>query len=334
VGASVTARPAQGRGILAALGRWWWAPIPRGRAAMLRSLLYVFVAFDVIVLSAYGNARHGRLPEELYRPLLVGRLLPLPTPTPGVVTTVKILLLASLVLALFTRLRRVAGLGVFALYFEWLIVYFSYGKVGHDRFAILVALAVLPLAPSARWDDEAPDEVSGWAVRCVQVAVVLTYFGAAYAKLRFGGIEWVNGATLMRAVVRRGTWLTTPLLDRPDFLRAAQYGIVAFEATSPLMLVRGATGRVFVVSAVVFQAIVYATIRLTFLPHLVCLLAFFPLERVPFRVKALVRSGRGSTRGLPTETGQGTRDRGNDRGREHGRTSETVVTTAGGRPRR
>jgi hypothetical protein len=221
--------------------------------------------------------------------LFVGRLLPLPTPTPAVVSSVKVLLLMSIAAALLTRWHRLAGAGVFAFYFQWLIVYFSFGKVGHDRFAILVALAALPVAPRARWDDDTPDDMAGWAIRCIQVAVVLTYFGAAYAKLRFGGLDWVNGATLMRAVVRRGTWLTAPLLDRPDLLRAAQYGIVAFEAASPVMLVRGYIGRIYVALAAVFQVVVYATIRLTFLPHVVCLLAFVPLEIIVVRARSLAR---------------------------------------------
>lgn len=283
------ARPGQeGRasshgGLAARLEGWCFAPVPRSRATLLRAFLYAFVAFDVLFLSAYGNARHAALPPELYRPLFVGRILPLPTPTPVLVSSVKVLLLVCIMAALFTRWHRLAGAGVFASYFQWLLVYFSYGKVGHDRFAILVALAVLPIAPRGRWDDDTPDEMAGWAMRCIQVAVVLTYFGAAYAKLRFGGIEWVNGATLARAVVRRGTELTAPLLDRPYLLRAAQYGIVAFEVTSPLMLVRGYIGRIYVGLAALFQLVVYATIRLTFLPHVVCLLAFVPLERIVYR---------------------------------------------------
>lgn len=294
-------------GLATRLGAWWFDPAPRARAAILRALLYAFVAFDVLFLSAYGNARHGALPPELYRPLFVGRLLPLPTPTTALVSSVKVMLLISIAAALLTRWHRVAGVGVLAFYFQWLLVYFSFGKVGHDRFAILVALAALPVAPRARWDDDTPDEMAGWAIRCIQVAVVLTYFGAAYAKLRFGGVDWVNGATLMRAVVRRGTMLTTPLLERPDLLRAAQYGIVAFEAASPLMLVRGYIGRIYVVVAALFQLVVYATIRLTFLPHVVCLLAFVPLERIVVRSRSLAHlsSGRGALNVAP---GRGARN--------------------------
>ena len=296
-------------GAVRSAGEWWFAPVPRGRAALLRALLYAFVAVDVAFLSAYGNARHGVLPAELYRPLLMGRLLPLPTPTPTVVSAVKVLVIASVAAALLTRWHRLAGVAAFAFYLEWLVIYFSYGKVGHDRFALLVALAALPVAPRARWSDETPDEMAGWSVRCVQVAVVLTYFLAAYAKLRFGGIDWVNGATLMRAVVRRGTFLAAPLLDQPGLLRVAQYGIVAFEVASPLMLAPGYVGRIFVVAAALFQVVVYATIRLTFLPHVVCLLAFVPLEDLAGRGRLLVgrrrvpREHRTRVGGIPRTVG-------------------------------
>jgi hypothetical protein len=101
--------------------------------------------------------------------------------------------------------------------------------------------------------------------------------------------------------------LTTPLLERPDLLRAAQYGIVAFEAASPLMLVRGYIGRIYVVVAALFQLVVYATIRLTFLPHVVCLLAFVPLERIVVRSRSLAHlsSGRGAPNVAP---GRGARN--------------------------
>ena len=46
----------------------------------------------------------------------------------------------------------------------------------------------------------------------------------------------MNGATLTRAVLRRGTFISEPLLDYPWVLQAAQYGIVAFEVLSPLLL--------------------------------------------------------------------------------------------------
>jgi hypothetical protein len=119
--------------------------------------------------------------------------------------------------------------------------------------------------------------------------VVATYFLAAFAKLRFGGPGWVNGATLMRAVLRRGTVLAEPLKSNPWVLRLTQYFIMAFELASPLLLTRGRLGRIFLLAAVAFHAMTYATITIIFLPHVMCLLSFAPLERLDPRAWAMDR---------------------------------------------
>ena len=174
---------------------------------------------------------------------------------------------------------------VFVLYFEWMIIAFSYGKVDHDRFAFLVALAVLATVGRARWSDRTASEAAGWALRMVQIAVVLTYFLAAFAKLRFGGIEWVNSATLARAVLRRGTFLAEPLLGMPWTLQAGQWFIVAFELASPVLLFANAKWRTrLVVFLVGFHVATYAGITIIFLPHVLCLAAFLPLEVLPRRL--------------------------------------------------
>jgi hypothetical protein len=263
----------------AAFTGWWFRPVPRGRVAALRTIIYLFIFVDVFFTNAWV-AQHAAVPGELYRPLLLGRLLPLPTPSPVLVPVVKYALLACAAIAATNRLPRLAGTAVFLLYLEWMFIAMSYGKVDHDRFAFLVALAVLPTAGAARWGDKSVDERAGWAVRCIQVAVVLTYFLSVFAKLRFGGIEWLTGATLTRAVIRRGTFVADPFLEVPWVLQAAQWGIVLFELASPLLLVPGKIGRRFLIGTLVFHAVTFSTITIIFLPHMICLFSFVPLEKI------------------------------------------------------
>lgn len=258
---------------------WWFAPVARGRVAVLRTFFYAFIFVDVFLTTSWV-ARHVVVDGDLYQPLFLGRVLSLPVPTPLLIRSVQALLLVAAAIALSGRLPRVAGTAVFFLYLEWMFIAMSYGKVDHDRVAFLVALAVLPTAGAARWGDESESQRAGWAIRCIQVAVVATYFLAAFAKLRFGGPGWVNGATLMRAVLRRGTYLAEPLKDNPWTLRATQYFIMAFELLSPLLLVRGRIGKIFLAMAFAFHVMTYATITIIFLPHIMCLLAFLPLERL------------------------------------------------------
>lgn len=258
---------------------WWFDPIPRGRVAALRTFVYAFVLADVFIVRPWVSI-HGQLPVELYEPLFIVRLLPLPAPTPLVVAVLQGALVVATLLALTGHWPRVAGAVVFFLYLGWMLTAFSYGKVDHDNVAFLVALAVLPTAGRARWGDKQADEASGWAIRCVQVAVVMTYFASVFAKVRFGGVNWVTGSTFLRAVLKRGTSLAEPLAAYPLALKAGQVALVAFELLSPLLLVRGRTGRLMLAAALAFHVITFLGIRIMFWPHVVCLLSFLPLERL------------------------------------------------------
>lgn len=266
-------------GPVRAIERWWFSGVPKGRVAALRTILYLFIFVDVFLTTSWV-ARHGGVPGELYQPLLIGRLLPLPTPGPVNVLVVEVLLLVGAAVGATGRFHRVAGWVVFLMYLEWMIIAFSYGKVDHDRVGFLVALAVLPTAGEARWGDAEESEPAGFAVHSIQLTVVLTYFLAAFAKFRFGGIGWVNGATLVRAVIGRGTALADPLLDHPWILHVTQYLVVGFELLSPVLLIRGRIGMTMLAAALVFHAITFSTISIIFLPHIMCLLAFLPLERL------------------------------------------------------
>lgn len=259
--------------------RWLFDPVPRARAAWLRTAVYAFVWLDLLLLRPWVRD-HGDLPGSLYEPLRIGRLLHLPTPTPTFTTWVFVLLLVTSAVAATGRLPRLAGSAVFLLYAQWMVIAFSYGKVDHDRFGFLVALAVLPTVGAARHRDRTPDERAGWAVRCIQLAVVCTYLLAVLAKHRYGGgiLTWLDSTTLLRAVVRRGTFLADPLMDNPWTLHVAQYVLVLMELASPLLLLRGRIGRWMLLGFVGFHAVTFACLTIAFWPHLVTLLAFVPLE--------------------------------------------------------
>ncbi|CAN5670204.1 HTTM domain-containing protein [soil metagenome] len=268
---------------------WLFPAVPRARAAVMRKVVYTFVFIDVLVTTSWVPM-HGYTPGALYQPLFIGRLLDLPTPGLVFVRGIQGAVLVAAAIALTGRWPRAAGAATFFLYLQWMLIAFSYGKVNHDRVAFLVALAVLPTVGAASRDDRTLDEGAGWALRCIQVAVVLTYLLAAFAKLRYGGIDWVNGATLLRGVLRRGTSLADPLIDHPWILHWSQYALVSFELTSPLLLARGLVGRVYLWAAGAFHLVTWAALKISFLPHVVCLLAFLPLEDL--RLQSLRRAER------------------------------------------
>ncbi|MFI6227756.1 MFS transporter permease [Micromonospora echinospora] len=265
---------------MTALGRWLTEAVPRGRIAAFRTLVYLFVAGDLLFFTPWVRT-HASVPGELYRPLFVSRLLHLPTPTEWLITGIFWTLLALALLAATGRAPRLLGWSVFVLYLHWMIIAMSYGKVDHDRFGLLVALAVLPTAGRARHGDPTRTEAGGWALRVTQIAVVCTYFLAAWAKLRFGGLDWMTGSVLARAILRRGTDLADLIAQVPYLLLAAQFGIMAFELLSPVVFLVPGRWRTAVVGFFYsFHAVTMATITISFAPHLVAMASFLALERI------------------------------------------------------
>jgi hypothetical protein len=260
--------------------RFLTTPVPRGRIAAFRTVIYLFVAADLVWFTPWVRS-HSAIPGVFYRPLLVGRLLHLPTPTPLLVNGIFWILIPIALLAATGRAPRLLGWTVFALYFEWMIIAMSYGKVDHDRFGLLVALAVLPTAGHARHGDAVTTERGGWALRMVQLAVIATYFLSSWAKLRFGGIGWVTSATLERAIIRRGTPVTDLLTSRHWILVAAQCGILVFELSSPIIFLVPQRVRYWITAYFyAFHAMVMATITISFAPHQAAMASFLPLEKV------------------------------------------------------
>ncbi|MFK3983673.1 MFS transporter permease [Micromonospora sp. NPDC050397] len=282
------------------VGDWLTVPVPLGRAAAFRTVIYLLVAADIVFFTGWIRSRTA-VSGDLYAPLLVGRVLPLPTPNATLVTALFWLLLAATLAAATGRAPRLLGWTVLALYFEWLVIAFSYGKVDHDRFGILVALAVLPTIGRARHGDPTASAKAGWALRVTQLAVIATYFLAAWAKLRYGGLDWLTGATLARAVIRRGTFVSEWLLDVPNLLVLAQFGIMAFELASPLVFVlRGRARYAMIAFFYFFHAVTWSAITISFMPHQVAMSGFLPLERVRPVVWVRRRLAGLSTRtGLP-----------------------------------
>ena len=284
------------RSPLSRLGAWWFGPLPRGRVAALRTFVYGFIFLDLFVLRPWVSV-HGDVPPELYHPLFITNFLPMPTPTPLTVGAIQAALIVSCAVALTGRWPRLAGALVFVFYLQWMLVAFSYGKVDHDRVAFLVALAVLPTAGPARWGDTEADEAAGFAIRSIQVAVVITYFASVLAKIRFGGLNWATGSTFLRAIIRRGTFLAEPLVSHPAILKLGQFTLIAFELLSPLLLAPGRIGLVMLGIVVIFHLVTYSGIGIMFWPHVLCLLAFVPLERLNPREWVAIGRARQQARG-------------------------------------
>jgi hypothetical protein len=259
---------------------WLFAPVPLGRIAAFRALVYAFVTLDLLVFTPWVRS-HANTPGDLYQPLQIGRLLHLPTPTHLLVWSVFWALLILSTAAAFGRAPRILGWAVFALYLEWMVIAMSYGKVDHDRVGLLVALAVLPTVGRARFGDKTLSDSAGWSLRLTQIVVVCAYFLSAWAKLRFGGLDWPTSAVLAQAFIRRGTWLADQVAVIPGALIVAQFGIIIFELLSPLIFAVPRRWRwIGVALFYSFHLMTFALVTISFIPQMIALASFLPLERL------------------------------------------------------
>ena len=94
--------------------RWWFRPVPLARIAVFRAIAYLFIPVDVFLTTAWVRA-HADVPTDWYAPLLVGRLLDLPTPTHTLVLVVQWALVIAAVAAASGRAPRLLGLAVVLL---------------------------------------------------------------------------------------------------------------------------------------------------------------------------------------------------------------------------
>src|SRR6185312_17199613 len=82
-----------------------------------------------------------------------------------------------------------------------------------------------------------------------------------------------------------GTFLARPLLHHPLVLLLAQWGLFCLECLTPIVLVLGRRGRVVAVIALeTFHLVTQAMIRINFVPLMVCLVVFLPLEDIAPRL--------------------------------------------------
>ncbi|MBC7639857.1 MAG: MFS transporter permease [Rhodoferax sp.] len=272
--------------------RWLFEPAPLSRVALLRIAVYAFVVVDVLALHTSGWY-HGFADPVWYQPLQAGRLLGLPAAGVVLVEVLKWGSVGAALVAMTGRLPRTAGWAV-ALTWSWYqYVAFSYGKVDHDRGDFVVALLLLPTVGIAHLRDNRRSQAAGFALRAVQLGAIATYLLSGVAKLRFGGPGWVNSATLLRAVVRRGSPIGEVFAQVPFMLHAMQWVLMAAELTSwVIFFLPERWRRLMVLAWYLFHAVTYATITIAFWPHLVMLLAFLPLERYRDRVAARWRARR------------------------------------------
>ena len=262
--------------------RWFMPEVPLARVAVFRVFIYLFIIIDVLTISGDVIA-HGWTPE-FYQPLWLARFLHIPAVS---VLGAQILLTLIIVFSLLAAagiLQRLSGWAVALSFGAWMFYTQGYGYVAHDHMALVIAAFVLPTIGTARFRDVGTASArAGWALRMVQIAVVLTYFYSVVMKwIASGNItHWANGAVIIWALMRRGAEWSKPFLEMPGLLIAAQWATLVFEFLSPVVLflkrkwLYGAVAFFFL-----FHLMTYLALGIHFLPTVICWAAFLPLEKL------------------------------------------------------
>ena len=268
---------------LRSVATWFMPVLPESRVAILRTVIYLFVIIDIhlFVRDPIPLSRNS----ELYQPLLIERLFHLPPPSVPLTITLYLILVVFCLLAAANVLPRLAGGVVAAAFTWWTAIGMSYGKVDHDHLALVVALWVLPTVGviADRWRSVERSAQAGWALKCIQIAVISTYFLSALTKIRSGGwsiTSWPESSILLWAIVRRPHGLGQFLLPYPELLHVMQWLSFTAELTSVVVL--WLRGRALLAAAVFwmgFHAFTLAILYIHFAPTAICWLAFAPLER-------------------------------------------------------
>jgi hypothetical protein len=263
----------------------WLVPaVPAARVAWLRRILAGFALLDATLLTNHV-LQHVHV-AAFWHPGIVGRTLHLPPPTSLTATTALVLVVMGFVLSLTRRLGHLGWVCTALGYLPWVFWSMGFGYVAHDHMAIVVAVLALLSVGRADADDLRPSRSAGWAVRCVQIATVMTYTGSAVSKWVRSGTPaaWADGAVTVWALTRRGNAVSRLLLEVPQFLVAVQWVVLCCEFLAPVALfLRRRLLRAALGAVVVFHLSTYLTLGIHFLPTVVCWAAFLPLERLSRR---------------------------------------------------
>lgn len=265
-----------------AFERWWHAPAPARRLAMLRLLIggyalaYLLVRFNHLV-SVSG------MTAQQWKP--VGPVVVLAAPLPAFAVVALVVLAVVLGSAFVAGLRFRWSGPAFAAALLWVTSYRnSWSMVFHTENLMVLHVLVLALSPAADalsldarrgpTIDEHPRARYGWPIRLLCAVTVTTYFIAGWSKLHNSGLAWVTSDTLRMYVaydnlrkVELGSgysWLGTMLAQHGWLFPPLAAVSLLAEIGAPLALLHPRLGRAwcavawsFHMGVVVMMAIVF-----------------------------------------------------------------------------
>jgi hypothetical protein len=269
----------------------WFAPAPPERLAMLRIAIGTF-AFAWVTLRL-GEIHAVSQLTAGWKPVGLVRVLDTPL-SPDVVLAIAIA--TSVLLAAFTlgiAYRVIAPIAAIALTFT-LCYRNSWGVPFHTENLLVLHVIALSIAPAAdvwafrkRRATSLPAAAGyGWPIKLLVALTAATYLLAGIAKLRIGGVDWLDGELLRNQIAIDNLRklllgdpiapLATTLLDHPGALTVFCWMSLALEIGAPIALLGGRIARLWALGAWGFHVGVILLMNIWF-PYPVLGFAFLPL---------------------------------------------------------
>jgi hypothetical protein len=296
------------------------APAPARRLAMLRILVGAYATVWALVRLPEHLGHVDQTPDRWHP---VGLLAPFGSPLAAAVVVALAVAAPMLGAAFVAGWRyRVVGPATALVMLAVATLDSAWGQVFHTENLMVLHLVILaagtgatdclalsvgrraPAAgarePAADAREPAADGRYGWPVRLAALVVVLTYTIAGLAKLRIGGLDWLDGDTLRNLVAHDnlrkallgdlhspfGTRLVAQRWAFPPLAVAT----LAVELGAGVALLGGRWRTTWVVAAWLFHVGVLALMAVLFAYPLsgVAFAPFFRLERLADRVRERV----------------------------------------------
>jgi hypothetical protein len=284
--------------IASRVGDWWFAPVPTRRLELCRLAVFGYATVWLLIRADYVWSL-ARLPARRFEPIgvLIGLEAP---PSRTLVALVWAVTVVACGLAVAGRALRVSATlsatGVLLIS----TLASSFGQVFHTEH--LLVLHMMILAGASLLNDRSGPTTSGWPLKLMMSVVAVAYVLAGWAKVRYGGWDWVTGESLrswvavdnLRKVLLRdsasglGGWLAgTAWVWAPIAVAT-----LIIELGAPIALVSGPARVVWATSAWLFHVGVLALMAIAFPYQLtgVAYTPFFPLERAEARLRTAAPS--------------------------------------------
>jgi hypothetical protein len=279
--------------LLRRLDGWLHHEAPATRLAGLRILTTIFVLV-YLVANYFEVERLADRQIDEFEPVGIATLLDEPLGS-----RIWLLFAVALMAGLASLIGFAFGLTgpLFAgLVLMWASYHSSWGQMLHFEHLFTLHLVILALSPAAdAWSvgnkskRASPSVRYGWPIRLLAITTAASYVIAGIAKLRLGGLEWMDGTTLANHIGYSATRMevlggfvppVAPyVIGRLWLLGPMAVAGLVIELVAPLALIGGGWRRWWVAAVLVFHLGTAATMMVWF-PYQGLAFALFPLFRV------------------------------------------------------